>query len=122
MTDLQRLKSCFGELVTATTSNHQDGLAVIQFNQCAISIAYWVIFDYMFHYYFVQSIYIFQLKNLGYVINVSVIHPIGLEDKALSVLLPSILQILLAILFFGVIDLLDWFRLSWLSLFLSKMV
>ena len=23
--DLQRLKSCFGELVTATTSNHQDG-------------------------------------------------------------------------------------------------
>ena len=76
----------------------------------------------MFHYYFVQSIYIFQLKNLGYVINVSVIHPIGLEDKALSVLLPSILQILLAILFFGVIDLLDWFRLSWLSLFLSKMV
>lgn len=76
----------------------------------------------MFHYYFVQSIYIFQLKNLGYVINVSVIHPIGLEDKALSVLLPSILQILLAILFFWVIDLLDWFRLSWLSLFLSKMV
>lgn len=25
MTDLQRLKSCFGELVTATTSNHQQG-------------------------------------------------------------------------------------------------
>src|SRR5574344_2875478 len=24
--DLQRLKSCFGELVTATTSNHQKGL------------------------------------------------------------------------------------------------
>lgn len=24
--DLQRLKSCFGELVTATTSNHQHGL------------------------------------------------------------------------------------------------
>ena len=24
--DLQRLKSCFGELVTATTSNHQNGL------------------------------------------------------------------------------------------------
>lgn len=26
--DLQRLKSCFGELVTATTSNHQNGLSV----------------------------------------------------------------------------------------------
>lgn len=29
MTDLQRLKSCFGELVTATTSNHQKGLYTV---------------------------------------------------------------------------------------------
>ena len=51
--DLQRLKSCFGELVTATTSNHQDAsqasgnghqLQLFQITIQSISIYLFIVF------------------------------------------------------------------------------
>ena len=37
MTDLQRLKSCLRELVTATTSNHQKVLLFVFASECVLS-------------------------------------------------------------------------------------
>lgn len=38
--DLQRLKSCFGELVTATTSNHQNDSRILQLSVYQFELMY----------------------------------------------------------------------------------
>lgn len=100
--DLQRLKSCFGELVTATTSNHQEGLpyfsvAFLFFALNLVCVGYYQSLG-----CFKTAILLMLLRGLVFVVPAFLVLPrvIGVPGLWLSVPLSEIMTQILILVYY----------------------